>query len=180
MTSSPFHVGPRYIPKRVIGNGGYGVVINAMDTITNELVAIKQLKIHESDQCINEHLRQTIREIRILKQLKHQNILEIKIKNDYDCSKKLLKMVDTADGHYGIVLETKKNKKNAEVMLVEDDTRILFVEDARIEFGSFKAIKKVHEINCHKGKDQLISAFRNAGWMSPNVVNMIDCVVNDC
>ena len=93
---------------------------------------------------------------------------------------KLLRMVDTAGGHYGIVLETKKKKKNVEVMLVEDDTRILFLEDARDELCSFKAIKKVHEINQHKGKDQLISAYRNAGWMSPDIVNMIDRVVNDC
>ena len=67
-------------------------------------------------------------------------------------------MVDTAGAHYGIVLETKKKKKDTEVMLVEDDTRILFLEDARDELCSFKAIKKVHEINHHKGKDQLISA----------------------
>ena len=43
-----------------------------------------------------------------------ENILEIMIKNDQDCSMKLLKMVDTAGGHYGIVLETKKKKKNTE------------------------------------------------------------------
>ena len=67
-------------------------------------------------------------------------------------------MVDTAGAHYGIVLETKNKKKDTEVMLAEDDTRILFLEDARDELCSFKAIKKVHEINHHKGKDQLISA----------------------
>ena len=77
-------------------------------------------------------------------------------------------------------IETKKKKKDTEVMLVEDDTRILFLEDARDELCSFKAIKKVHEINHHKGKDQLISAYRNAGWMSPDIVNMIGHVVNDC
>ena len=66
--------------------------------------------------------------------------------------------MDTAGAPYRIVLETKKKKKDTEVMLVEDDTRILFLEDARDELCSFKAIKKVHEINHHKGKDQLISA----------------------
>ena len=86
-------------------------------------------------------------------------------------------MVDTAGGHYGIILETKKKKKNDEVLLV-DDAGILFVEDARDELCSFKAIKKVHEINHHKGKDQLISAYRNAGWMSPEIVNIIERVVN--
>lgn len=108
-----------------------------------------------------------------------QKILEIKIKNDQESSKKLLKMVDTAGDHYDIILETKKKKKNDEVMHVEDNTGILFVEDAKDELCSFKAIKKVHEINHHKVKDQLISAYRNAGWMSPDVVNMIDRVIND-
>ena len=71
--------------------------------------------------------------------------MEIKIKSEEDSSKKLLKMVDTAGGHYGIVLEMQK-KKDTEVNLVEDDTGILFVEDSRNELCSFKSIKKVHEI----------------------------------
>ena len=64
--------------------------------------------------------------------------------------------------------------------LLEGDSGILFVEDSQSELCSFKAIKKVHEINRHKGKDPLISAYRNAGWKSPDVVNTIDRVVNDC
>ena len=40
-----------------------------------------------------------------------EKILEIKIKNDQDCSRKLLKIEDTTGGHYGIVLETKDMKK---------------------------------------------------------------------
>ena len=76
-----------------------------------------------------------------------EKILEIKIKSEEDSSKKLLKMVGTAGGYYGIVLEMQKNKKDTEVNLVEDDTGIMFVEDSRNELCSFKAIKKVHEIN---------------------------------
>ena len=75
--------------------------------------------------------------------------MEIKIKNDQDCSKKLLKMIDTASDHYGIVLDIRKKKKSTKIILVEDDTRILFVEDERDKLCSFKAIKKVHEINFH-------------------------------
>ena len=44
---------------------------------------------------------------------------------------------------------------------------------------SFKAIRKVHEVNIHKKKEQLISAYPNAGWMSPEVVNTINRVVNN-
>lgn len=47
-------------------------------------------------------------------------------------------------------------------MFVEDDSGILFLEDAKDNLCSFKAIRKVHDVNWHKGKDQLIVAYRNA------------------
>ena len=108
-----------------------------------------------------------------------EKILEIEVKTDQKNSKKFLRMIDTAGGHYGIVLETQKKKMIDEALLV-DDTGILFVEDAEDELCSIKAIKKVHEINHHRGRYQLISAYRNAGWMSLEVVNMIERVVIDC
>ena len=33
-------------------------------------------------------------------------------------------------------------------------------------------MKKVHEINRHKGKEQLMQAYRNAGWLSPEMINI--------
>ena len=45
---------------------------------------------------------------------------------------------------------------------------------------SFRAVKKVHEVNRHKGKEKLLLAYRNAGWMSPEMVNTIERVFNDC
>ena len=101
------------------------------------------------------------------------------MRSDQDCSGKLIKIIDTARGHY-VILETKEKKKSSDVMFVEDDSGILFLEDAKDNLCSFKAIRKVHEVNCHKGKEQLIAAYRNAGWMSPDLVNMINRVVNDC
>ena len=88
-------------------------------------------------------------------------------------------MIDTAGGYYGIILETKQKKKSLDMMFVEDDSGILFLEDAKDDLCSFKAIRKVHEVICHKGKDQVIAAYRNAGWMSLDLVNMINCIVND-
>ena len=109
-----------------------------------------------------------------------EKILEIQTRSDQDCSRKLIKMIDTAGSHYGGILETKKKKKSLDVMFVEDDSGILFLEDTIDDLCSLKAIRKVHEVNHHKGKDQLIAAYRNAGWMSLDLVNMINCVVNDC
>ena len=88
--------------------------------------------------------------------------MDIQTKTDQDYSKKLIRMVDTVGGHYGIILETKKKKKSLDVIFVEDDTGILFLEDVKDNLCSFKAIRKVHEVNHHKGKEQLISAYRNA------------------
>ena len=92
---------------------------------------------------------------------------------------KLLKMEETAGGHYGIVLETKK-KKSTSMFLIEEDSGILFMEDKESSLCSFKAVKKVHEVNRHKGKEQLLQAYRNVGWMSPEMANIIERAVNDC
>ena len=79
-------------------------------------------------------------------------ILEIQIKTGQDNGRKLLKMEDTIGGHYGIVLETRK-KRNASLFLVEEDSGILFMEDKEGNLCSFRAVRKVHEVNRHKGKE---------------------------
>ena len=85
-----------------------------------------------------------------------------------------IQMIDTLGGHYGIVLETQR-KQN--VLYIEDalgdELGILFLEDQKEELCSFQAIQQVHEINRHKQKDQLIAAYRNAGWMLPELCNII-------
>ena len=89
-----------------------------------------------------------------------EKMLEIHMKNSDDQGKKFLKMEDTTGGHYGIVLETRKEKGDSP--LEEDGLGILFMEDKKGELCSFKAVKKVHEVNMHKGKEQLMQAYRNA------------------
>ena len=87
-----------------------------------------------------------------------------------DGSRVQIEMIDTQGGHYGIVLETQR-KQN--VLYIEDalgdELRILFLEDQEQELCSFQAVWQVHEINRHKQKDQLIAAYRNAGWMLPEL-----------
>lgn len=57
-----------------IGEGTYGVVLKARHKATGQIVAIKKFK--ESDE--DEQVRKTaLREIRILKQLKHDNIVSL-------------------------------------------------------------------------------------------------------
>ena len=75
--------------------------------------------------------------------------------------KKQIKMIYTTGGHYGIILETRK-KQSTSMFLVEDDSGILFVQDENGDLCSFKSVRKVHEVNHHKGKEQLMAAYRNA------------------
>ena len=57
---------------------------------------------------------------------------------------------------------------------------VLFLEDQEGELMSFKAIHKVHKIYNHKKKQQQIGAYRNAGWLTPDMVITINHVVNKC
>ena len=66
------------------------------------------------------------------------------------------------------------------MFLVEDDLGILFVQDEDGDLCSFKSVRKVHEVNRHKGKEQLSVAYRNTGWMSSELACIVERVVNDC
>ena len=54
------------------------------------------------------------------------------------------------------------------------------MEDEKGDLCSFKSVREVHKVNCHKRKEQLMAAYRNACWMSPKLAKIIDHVVNDC
>ena len=73
-------------------------------------------------------------------------------------------MIDTKGGHYGIILETqwKKNVLYLEDTL-SDELGVLFLEDKQKELCSFKAMRRVHKVNFHMQKDQMIAAYQKAG-----------------
>jgi serine/threonine protein kinase len=61
--------------QEVIGRGSYGTVASAIDTHTGERVAIK--KINDVFEHVSDAMR-ILREIKLLRLLKHQDIVEIK------------------------------------------------------------------------------------------------------
>ncbi|KAK4484578.1 hypothetical protein RD792_007162 [Penstemon davidsonii] len=65
----------RYRIQEVIGKGSYGVVCSAIDTHTGEKVAIK--KIHDIFEHLSDAAR-ILREIKLLRLLRHPDIVEIK------------------------------------------------------------------------------------------------------
>ncbi|EYB81542.1 hypothetical protein Y032_0380g344 [Ancylostoma ceylanicum] len=69
----PFEVGPRYVNLAYIGEGAYGMVASALDTVTQERVAIKKISPFEHQT----YCQRTLREIKILTRFKHENIINI-------------------------------------------------------------------------------------------------------
>ena len=92
------------------------------------------------------------------------------LETNINVSKKEFRMVTTDSSHYGIILETRNR----------GDKKILYLEDKETDLTSFKFIRKVYKVNNHKGSDQLVSAYSRAGWMSPEVSNIIKRVVKEC
>ena len=58
----------------IVGEGAYGVVLKCKHKETHEFVAIKKFKESEDDDAVR---RTTIRELKVLRQLKHQNIVNL-------------------------------------------------------------------------------------------------------
>jgi len=69
-----FLVAPRYTKINYIGEGAYGMVVSALDTATGSMVAIKKISPfgHQT------YCQRTLREIKILNRLKHENIIDIR------------------------------------------------------------------------------------------------------
>lgn len=67
-------VADRYLKREVLGEGTYGVVFKAIDTKTGETVAIKRIRLGKYKEGVNFT---ALREIKLLKELKDPNIIEL-------------------------------------------------------------------------------------------------------
>jgi hypothetical protein len=61
----------------VVGEGAYGVVLKCRNKQTGETVAVKKFK--ESDDDANVR-KTTLREVKVLRALKHENIVSLKVR----------------------------------------------------------------------------------------------------
>lgn len=64
----------RYQKLEKIGEGTYGVVYKARDRVSEELVALKKIRLEAEDEGIPST---AIREISLLKDLQHPNIVKL-------------------------------------------------------------------------------------------------------
>ncbi|EKX47932.1 hypothetical protein GUITHDRAFT_69171 [Guillardia theta CCMP2712] len=59
----------------VVGEGAYGVVLRCRNKESGEIVAIKKFKESEDDEIVR---KTTLREVKILRMLQHENIVELR------------------------------------------------------------------------------------------------------
>lgn len=64
----------KYQKIRKVGEGTYGVVYEAKDTKTSEIVALKKIRLQAEEEGIPST---AIREISLLKELQHKNIVRL-------------------------------------------------------------------------------------------------------
>jgi len=71
--TKPASEGDKYQKLEKLGEGTYGVVYKAQNKITGEIVALKKIRLEKEDDGVPST---AIREISLLKTLKHPNIVE--------------------------------------------------------------------------------------------------------
>jgi serine/threonine protein kinase len=67
----------RFKDQEKIGEGTYGTVFKAFDTKTNRVVALKRIKLDDAE---NGFPSTTLREISILKECSHKNVVRFERK----------------------------------------------------------------------------------------------------
>lgn len=67
-----YHLMERYLKLEKIGEGTYGVVYKAKDRVSEQIVALKRIRLEAEDEGIPST---AIREISLLKELRHPNIV---------------------------------------------------------------------------------------------------------
>ena len=89
-----------------LGEGTYGVVFKAKDTHTGETVALKKIRLENEDEGMPST---AMREISVLKELKHPNIVQLRNVVYTPNEKKLYLIFDFLDYDLKKFLDLHKN-----------------------------------------------------------------------
>jgi cyclin-dependent kinase len=95
----------RYEKLEVVGEGTYGVVYKARDTISGEIYALKKIKLETEQEGIPST---AIREIALLKELQHPNI--VRLVNVLHTDKKLTLVFEYLDQDLKKLIDTTPQK----------------------------------------------------------------------
>ena len=75
MKGTTFEVDERYEVKKGVGQGAYGLICAANDTVTKEQVAVKKIS-NAFDDAVD--CKRMLREMRLLQHFNHENVLSIR------------------------------------------------------------------------------------------------------
>ena len=112
----------RYEKMEVIGEGTYGVVYKARDTETNEIYALKKIKLETEQEGIPST---AIREIALLKELQHPNI--VRLVNVLHTDKKLTLVFEYLDQDLKKMLDNCQHQSFEPQLIKVSATRCLCV-----------------------------------------------------
>jgi cyclin-dependent kinase len=104
----------KYEKIQVIGEGTYGVVYKARDTETGNIYALKKIRLESEDEGIPST---AIREIALLKELQHPNI--VRLVNVLHTDKKLTLVFEYLDQDLKKLLDTYGKDKPLEPRLIK-------------------------------------------------------------
>eukprot|EP01017_Pseudomicrothorax_dubius_P049895 TRINITY_DN934_c0_g1_i1.p1 TRINITY_DN934_c0_g1~~TRINITY_DN934_c0_g1_i1.p1 ORF type:complete len:313 (+),score=117.52 TRINITY_DN934_c0_g1_i1:172-1110(+) len=96
----------RYEKLEKVGEGTYGVVYKARDTLTREIVALKKIRLENEEEGMPST---AMREISLLKELQHPNIVALKDVVYYPSEKKLYLIFEYLDQDLKKYLDVNKN-----------------------------------------------------------------------
>ena len=103
----------QFLKVRKIGEGTYGEVYEAIDTTNKTKVALKKMRIENKDEGIPIT---ALREMCILKHLKHENIVQLhEIIQDID---KIILIFEYVDQDLKMFIDKNKGVKNMELVKV--------------------------------------------------------------
>ena len=95
----------------IVGEGVYGIVLKWRNKETGEIVAIKKFKESDDDEAIR---KTTIREVKILRLLRHENIVQLI--EAFRRKGKLYLVFEYVDKNLLEVLEERENGLNPELV----------------------------------------------------------------
>jgi serine/threonine protein kinase len=135
----------RYQIQEVVGKGSYGVVCSATDSQTGEKVAIKKIKDifeHTSDAA------RILREIKLLRMLRHPDIVEIKhimlppSKKDFKDIYVVFELMDT-DLHQVIKANDDLTKEHHQFFLYQMLRALKYIHTANVYHRDLKPKKYI-------------------------------------
>ena len=114
---------------RKIGEGTYGEVYEAMDTINNRRVAMKKLRIENKDEGIPIT---ALREMCILKHLHHENVVELyEIIQDVD---KIVLIFEYADMDLKMYIDKEKGIRDVKIIQVNIYSNIIVFYSSNVKW----------------------------------------------